>query len=210
MSGCLHLPRKYCQSQSDPGQQTHWYRQREYSSIHIQILIQYKDINSNCRSDSVAVGLKTDLRTRIREVRTETKCLAFLPLCYLKMFCYITMWHLQNHEMSYYRYITGIYKSYWPELNRTLRSSSSPRHIPEPVPRKCWRHETSGPLTLSLIQTALPEPPPSHPLSSTLTLTSLAGWQHDPSMRDLSPCQDRSLTHTTTGVWSAPRGRPVS
>lgn len=36
--------------------------------------------------------------------------------------------------MSYYRYITGIYKSYWPELNRTLRSSSSPRHIPEPVP----------------------------------------------------------------------------
>ena len=77
--------------------------------------------------------------------------------------------------MSYYRYITGIYKSYWPELNRTLRSSSSPRHIPEPVPRKCWRHETSGPLTLSLIQTALPEPPPSRPQSSTLTLTSPDG-----------------------------------
>ena len=36
--------------------------------------------------------------------------------------------------MSYYRYITGVYKSYWPELNRTLRSSSSPRHIPQPVP----------------------------------------------------------------------------
>jgi len=34
--------------------------------------------------------------------------------------------------MSYYRYITGIYKSYWPELNRTLRSSSVPRTVPEP------------------------------------------------------------------------------
>jgi len=33
--------------------------------------------------------------------------------------------------MSYYRYITGVYKSYWPQLNRTLRSSSVPRHIPE-------------------------------------------------------------------------------
>jgi hypothetical protein len=33
--------------------------------------------------------------------------------------------------MSYYRYITGVYKSYWPELNRTLRSSSVPRHTPE-------------------------------------------------------------------------------
>eukprot|EP00090_Calanus_glacialis_P021220 TRINITY_DN3274_c0_g1_i5.p1 TRINITY_DN3274_c0_g1~~TRINITY_DN3274_c0_g1_i5.p1 ORF type:complete len:253 (-),score=61.62 TRINITY_DN3274_c0_g1_i5:164-922(-) len=33
--------------------------------------------------------------------------------------------------MSYYRYITGVYKSYWPELNRTLRSSSVPRHVPQ-------------------------------------------------------------------------------
>ncbi|XP_023330575.1 uncharacterized protein LOC111702976 isoform X2 [Eurytemora carolleeae] len=33
--------------------------------------------------------------------------------------------------MSYYRYITGIYKSYLPQLNRTLRSSSTPRHVPE-------------------------------------------------------------------------------
>jgi len=41
--------------------------------------------------------------------------------------------------MSYYRYITGVYKSYWPELNRTLRSSSSPRHIPEPVPYRIER-----------------------------------------------------------------------
>lgn len=41
--------------------------------------------------------------------------------------------------MSYYRYITGIYKSFWPELNRTLRSSSSPRHIPQPVPSRIER-----------------------------------------------------------------------
>jgi len=41
--------------------------------------------------------------------------------------------------MSYYRYITGIYKSYWPELNRPLRSSSVPRHVPEPVPYRNTR-----------------------------------------------------------------------
>ena len=33
--------------------------------------------------------------------------------------------------MSYYRYITGVYKSYQPALNRPLRSSSVPRHVPE-------------------------------------------------------------------------------
>jgi len=33
--------------------------------------------------------------------------------------------------MSYYRYITGVYKSYWPQLNRTLRSSSVPRRVPD-------------------------------------------------------------------------------
>eukprot|EP00092_Neocalanus_flemingeri_P027802 GFUD01030181.1.p1 GENE.GFUD01030181.1~~GFUD01030181.1.p1 ORF type:complete len:244 (+),score=47.55 GFUD01030181.1:423-1154(+) len=38
--------------------------------------------------------------------------------------------------MSYYRYITGVYKSYWPELNRPLRSSSVPRHIPQAVPSR--------------------------------------------------------------------------
>ena len=32
--------------------------------------------------------------------------------------------------MSYYRYITGVYKSYQPSLNRPLRSSSVPRHVP--------------------------------------------------------------------------------
>ena len=31
--------------------------------------------------------------------------------------------------MSYYRYITGVYKSYLPGLNRTLRSSSVPRTV---------------------------------------------------------------------------------
>jgi len=41
--------------------------------------------------------------------------------------------------MTYYRYITGVYKSYWPELNRTLRSSSVPRHIPQPVPSRNTR-----------------------------------------------------------------------
>jgi len=35
----------------------------------------------------------------------------------------------QKCRMSYYRFITGVYKSYWPQLNRTLRSSSVPRHV---------------------------------------------------------------------------------
>jgi len=47
--------------------------------------------------------------------------------------------------MSYYRYITGVYKSYWPELNRTLRSSSSPRHIPEAVPHRASRASSVPP-----------------------------------------------------------------
>lgn len=41
--------------------------------------------------------------------------------------------------MSYYRYIAGVYKSYWPELNRSLRSSSVPRHVPQPVPSRVER-----------------------------------------------------------------------
>ena len=35
----------------------------------------------------------------------------------------------QLRRMSYYRYITSVYKSYLPELNRTLRSSSVPRTV---------------------------------------------------------------------------------
>merc|ERR1712131_531474 len=45
----------------------------------------------------------------------------------------------QKCRMSYYRFITGVYKSYWPELNRTLRSSSVPRHVPLPVPSRSSR-----------------------------------------------------------------------
>merc|ERR1712105_153246 len=45
----------------------------------------------------------------------------------------------QKLAMAYYRYITGVYKSYWPELNRTLRSSSVPRHVPQPVPARTSR-----------------------------------------------------------------------
>jgi len=47
--------------------------------------------------------------------------------------------------MSYYRYITGVYKSYWPELNRTLRSVSVPRHIPEAVPSRISRASSVPP-----------------------------------------------------------------
>jgi len=33
--------------------------------------------------------------------------------------------------MSYYKYITGVYKSFQPQLNRTLRSRSVPRRVPD-------------------------------------------------------------------------------
>jgi len=33
--------------------------------------------------------------------------------------------------MSYYRYITGVAKSYRPQMKRALRSSSVPRHVPQ-------------------------------------------------------------------------------
>ena len=113
--------------------------------------------------------------------------------------------------MSYYRYITGIYKSYWPELNRTLRSSSSPRHIPEPVPCKYCRVEVVSILSLSesQFQIVWSAPPPFLQQSSTPTLTLLAESLLSPSMRDLSPCPDNSSTLTTTDVWSLLLERPV-
>eukprot|EP00091_Calanus_sinicus_P018373 TRINITY_DN4176_c0_g1_i4.p1 TRINITY_DN4176_c0_g1~~TRINITY_DN4176_c0_g1_i4.p1 ORF type:complete len:217 (+),score=61.93 TRINITY_DN4176_c0_g1_i4:60-710(+) len=46
--------------------------------------------------------------------------------------------------MSYYCYITGIYKSYRPQLNRTLRSSSVPRHVP-PMDPDCFARSSSVP-----------------------------------------------------------------
>jgi len=60
--------------------------------------------------------------------------------------------------MSYYRYITGIYKSYWPELNRTLRSSSVPRRIPD--------------IDTSRYQRASSVPPSSFYSNSFITSTS--------------------------------------
>merc|ERR1711931_573937 len=35
--------------------------------------------------------------------------------------------------------MTGVYRSYWPHLNRSLRSCSAPRHVPEPVPSRISR-----------------------------------------------------------------------
>ena len=42
---------------------------------------------------------------------------------------FIQIYLYKYFRMSYYRYITGVYKSYLPELNRTLRSSSVPRTV---------------------------------------------------------------------------------
>ena len=49
--------------------------------------------------------------------------------------------------MPYYRYITGTYRSYWPDLNRSLRSCSAPRHIPEAVPNRISRASSVPPST---------------------------------------------------------------
>lgn len=58
--------------------------------------------------------------------------------------------------MSYNRYITGIYKSYWPELNRTLRSSSVPRTVPDSDPARYVRG-TSMPPTAYYTTTPSPQ-----------------------------------------------------
>jgi len=47
--------------------------------------------------------------------------------------------------MSYYRYITGLYKSYWPQLNRTLRSSSVPRSVPDITTARAQRASSVPP-----------------------------------------------------------------
>merc|ERR1712243_532888 len=54
-------------------------------------------------------------------------------------------------RMSYYRYITGLYKSYWPELNRTLRSSSVPRTLPETDPGHYVRGTSMPPVLTDYI-----------------------------------------------------------
>jgi len=51
--------------------------------------------------------------------------------------------------MSYYRYITGLYKSYLPQLNRTLRSSSVPRHVPELDTSRYARASSVPPMSFS-------------------------------------------------------------
>jgi len=51
--------------------------------------------------------------------------------------------------MSYYQYITGIYKSYLPQLNRTLRSSSVPRRVPDVDTSRYSRSSSVPPSFLS-------------------------------------------------------------
>merc|ERR1712098_178628 len=64
--------------------------------------------------------------------------------------------------MSYYRYMTGVYRSYWPHLNRSLRSCSAPRHVPEPVPSRISRAAStpfySSPYTSPVYERAVSVP----------------------------------------------------
>merc|ERR1711962_1394078 len=60
-------------------------------------------------------------------------------------------YYSDTDRMSYYRYITGLYKSYWPELNRTLRSSSVPRTLPETNPGHYVRGTSMPPVLTDYI-----------------------------------------------------------
>merc|ERR1712212_76430 len=62
------------------------------------------------------------------------------PLPYCKECLLKTCETNEPITMSYYhRFMTGMYRSYWPHLNRSLRSCSAPRHVPEPVPSRITR-----------------------------------------------------------------------
>ena len=114
---------------------------------------------------------------------------------------------LQKQEMSYYRYIASVYKSYWPELNRTLRSSSSPRHVPQPVPCRIMLIVKSFLRYFPTFQLELSAPALCHQPPSTMpTHTLLDEWQPDHSMRELCPCRDSWPSPTTRGAWSRQRG----
>ena len=66
-------------------------------------------------------------------------CLTYIMISWHVVICCVYC-NYQGHNcsMSYYRYITGVYKSYWPELNRTLRSSSVPRTVMSSSIKWCW------------------------------------------------------------------------
>lgn len=89
--------------------------------------------------------------------------------------------------MTYYRYITGLYKSYWPELNRTLRSSSVPRTVPDPNPGRYVRGTSMPPSSYFTLS-------PSTYVTSTY-MSSRRGSAATP-FRDrelsMSPCQSNS------------------
>jgi len=82
--------------------------------------------------------------------------------------------------MSYYCYITGLYKSYLPQLNRTLRSSSVPRHVQD-IDRSSYSRSVSVPPVDPLRYSATPfhdrstsVPPPRRSVLTT-------SWMSDPS-----------------------------
>jgi len=65
---------------------------------------------------------------------------SYQPLPYCKVCLVKTCETNEPITMSYYhRFMTGMYRSYWPHLNRSLRSCSAPRHVPEPVPSRITR-----------------------------------------------------------------------
>ena len=66
-------------------------------------------------------------------------CLTYIMISWHVVICCVYC-NYQGHNcsMSYYRYITGVYKSYWPELNRTLRSSSVPRTVLSSSIKRYW------------------------------------------------------------------------
>merc|ERR1712013_766534 len=65
---------------------------------------------------------------------------SYQPLPYCEVCLVKTCETNEPITMSYYhRFMTGMYRSYWPHLNRSLRSCSAPRHVPEPVPSRISR-----------------------------------------------------------------------
>jgi len=81
--------------------------------------------------------------------------------------------------MSYYRYITGLYKSDLKPLNRTLRSSSVPRHVPDLETGRFTRASSVPPILQSssfLSHSATPFSDRAKSMPREMTFSSTRGY----------------------------------
>jgi len=99
--------------------------------------------------------------------------------------------------MSYYRYITGVYKSYWPQLNRTLRSSSVPRSVPDLDPVRYSRASSVPPSAFSsnaFISSGHTSAMPFRDRAASLPPQCAYSWERNPTYSAARESIDSTIT----------------